>query len=242
MRDWIHTAAVGGAVLSVGVYGPLAAGVSTVNEHWADTFIVGWARNILRAAGARVQVRGLEKLPEGTCVLVSNHQSNFDVVVIFSSVPKHIRFVAKAELFRIPLFGSWLKRTGNIRVERTGGERDRKTLTESVRVVRERVSVMFFPEGTRSTDGKLGTFKKGAALLALQAQVPIVPMGIAGTLQIIPPGSRFIRGGRHAALVIGDPIPTAGRSESERDAVTELARQAVVKLMDEAQALLDEEA
>jgi 1-acyl-sn-glycerol-3-phosphate acyltransferase len=240
MKDWLHTAATGGAVLATGIFGPLAAGATLFNEHWADPVIRMWARNILDAAGTRVHVRGLERLPEGTCILVSNHQSNFDVVVLFACIPKHLRFVAKAELFRIPLFGSWLKRTGNIRVERKGGDKDRQTLAESVAAVRERVSVMFFPEGTRSTDGQLKPFKKGAALLALQAQVPIVPMGIAGTLEIAPPGQRMIRGGRHATLVVGEPISTVGRELGERDALTGQAREAVAKLMEEAQIWLQE--
>lgn len=238
MRDWLHTVATSGAVLATGIYGPVAAGVSLLNEFWADPVIKSWADNILSAAGTTVHVRGLEKLPPGSCIFASNHQSNFDPVLIFASIPKHMRFVAKAELFRIPLFGSWLKRTGNIRVERNGSDKDRKRLAESVATVRERVSVMFFPEGHRSKDGQLRPFKKGAAMLAIQAQVPLVPLAVAGTLEILPPGRRKICGGRHAALVVGEPISTEGMTELHRDALTERAHDAVAALLQEAQSWL----
>lgn len=240
MKDWLHTVAAGGAILATGVFGPAAVAASVVDEHWADPVLNLWARNILAAAGTTVHVRGLERLPPGTCILASNHQSNFDPVVVFACVPKHLRFVAKAELFRIPFFGGWLKRLGNLRVERGGNEKDRQTLEEAVSAVREKVSVMFFPEGTRSVDGQLKPFKKGAALLAIQAQVPLVPMAIAGTREILPTGSRWIRGGRHAALVVGAPIPTVGLGEQDREALTERSRVAVAELLDEARRWLKE--
>jgi 1-acyl-sn-glycerol-3-phosphate acyltransferase len=188
-----------------------------------------------------VHVRGLERLPKGTCILVSNHQSNFDPVVVFACVPKHIRFVAKAELFRIPFFGSWLKQLGNLRVERGGSDKDRKTLEDAVSAVREKVSVMFFPEGTRSADGELRKFKKGAAMLAIQAQVPLVPMALAGTREILPTGSPWIRGGRQAALIVGEPIPTAGMGEQDREALTQRSREAVAGLLEQAQRWLKEQ-
>lgn len=238
MKDWMHSVATGGAILATGFFGPAAVVASYGKEEWADPVLAAWARNILQAAGTTVHVRGLERLPEGTCIFASNHQSNFDPVVILANVPRHVRFVAKAELFRIPFFGGWMKRLGNIRVERSGSEKDRQALAEAVTQVRERVSVLFFPEGTRSADGVLKPFKKGAAMLAIKAQVPLVPMAVAGTMEILPPGSRSIRGGRHAALLVGEPIPTAGLTEQDRESLTERSRQAVAALLDEAQGWL----
>jgi 1-acyl-sn-glycerol-3-phosphate acyltransferase len=202
--------------------------------------IARWAKNILAAAGVKARVEGLERLPAGTFVLAGNHQSNFDPVMVFALVPRHMRFVAKAELFKIPLFGQVIKHTGNIRVERRGGEKDRQTLQDAVRDLREKVSVVFYPEGTRSQDGELRPFKKGAAMLAIQAQVPIVPMAVAGTAEILEKGSAWVRGGQPAALVIGEAIPTEGKDETHRDALTEQLRSAVEGLLPRARAMLKE--
>lgn len=240
IRDFFRTVATLGAILTTGVFGPAAIVAALLKDEWADPVIATWARGILGAAGVKIHVRGLEHLPAGTCVLVSNHQSNFDPPLIVSRIPKHTRFVAKAELFRVPFLGQAMKVTGNIRVERKGSEKDRRTLAEAVESVREKVSVMFFPEGTRSKDGTLRPFKKGAAAMAIAAQVPVVPMAIAGTAAILPPGSAWIRGGRTATLVVGEPRPTAGLTEADRESLTEQIRADVAKLLEQADAWVKE--
>jgi 1-acyl-sn-glycerol-3-phosphate acyltransferase len=106
-----------------------------------------------------------------------------------------------------------------------------------VQAVRERVSVVFFAEGTRSDDGLLKPFKKGAAVMALEAQVPLVPVAVAGTHRILEKGSLLIHP-RPAALVVGPAIATAGRGVADRDEVTELAHAAVARLLDEANSLV----
>ena len=240
MKDLLHTVATGGAVLMTGPFGAAAVGASLLNTDLADRVIARWAKNILAAAAVKARVEGLERLPQGTFVLAGNHQSNFDPVMVFALVPRHVRFVAKAELFKIPVFGQAIKYTGNIRVERKGGDKDRQTLQRAVQDLREKVSVVFYPEGTRSHDGSLRPFKKGAAMLAIQAQVPIVPMAVAGTAEILEKGSAWVRGGQPAALVIGEPISTEGKRESDREAVTEQLRSAVEGLLPRAPALLKE--
>jgi len=205
-----------------------------------DPLIRLWARSILRAAGVEVEVRGMERLPAGHCVMVCNHQSHFDVLVMVSELKRHLRFVAKAELFKIPLFAQAMRATDNIKVDRSGGENDRQALAEAIPALRERMDIAFFPEGTRSRDGVLRPFKKGAAVLALSAGVPILPMAVAGTRHIVPKGSLRIHGGRRAALVVGEPISVEGRSLDDRAALTEASRSAVARLMDEASAIAGE--
>ncbi|MBI3182612.1 MAG: 1-acyl-sn-glycerol-3-phosphate acyltransferase [Myxococcales bacterium] len=238
MRDLLRTALTGGTVLGLtGSIAPLVTLLSYLDQQLPDPLIRFWARSILRAAGVRAQLSGLDKLPGGNFVLAMNHQSHFDAPVLLSLVPRHLRFVGKAELFRIPIFGAALAATGNLPVDRKGAEKDRATVRHAVRGLREKTSVVFFAEGTRSEDGALGPFKKGAAVLAIEAQVPLVPAAVAGTRGILPKGGRLIRGGQSVALAIGEPLETTGLAFEDRDRLTDLARDAVARLLKEASGL-----
>ncbi|HEY1905832.1 MAG TPA: lysophospholipid acyltransferase family protein [Myxococcaceae bacterium] len=237
--ELFHTVATYSAVGSSTVVGPVVIALSGRPER-ADAVIRGWCKAVVGATGAREDVQGLENLPAGTCVLVCNHQSNFDAPFIFLRLPKHIRFVAKQELFRIPIFGAVLKAMGNIRVERTGAEGDRQRLEAAIEQVRTRTSILFFAEGTRSIDGKLRAFKKGAAVLAIDAQVPIVPLAVAGAHEITPKGGLWVRSGRPLVLRVGKPIPTAGLTRDDRDSLTDQAHDAVAALLDEGNRRVEE--
>ncbi len=213
-----------------GVTSPLTSILSIRDPRDADPLLYRWGRAMMAAAGATHTAEGLEHLPEGNVVFVCNHQSNYDVILFFAHVRKHTRWVAKRELFKIPVFGQTMRLAGNIPVDRDGSESDKSRLSEAVTAVRERVSVMFFPEGTRESDGKLKSFKKGAAVFAIQAGVPIVPMAVSGTRLILPKRSLAIRWGQRAALVIGEPIPTQGLTLDDRDALTHRLEETVARL------------
>jgi 1-acyl-sn-glycerol-3-phosphate acyltransferase len=237
-----RTVATGGTTIGLTtVFAPIVSVISFKNERAPDPIIAFWAKSILAAAGVRPLVVGLENVPESNCVYVSNHQSHFDVLMIVAHIHRHIRFVAKAELYKIPLFGSALKATGNVKVFRSGTEADRQALAEAASTVRDRVNIVVFSEGTRSRDGAIGPFKKGAAVLAIQAQVPILPMAVAGTRDILPKGKRLIHGNQHAVLMIGKPRPTSGLTVDDREKLTEEIRQDVLSLYDEARRQLDAE-
>lgn len=240
MKRFIHTAATMSAlfVLTL-VCGPLASFLAWRDPKRPDSVIRFWARWILKAANVRPILRLPEQLPPHF-VLVTNHQSHFDVLMLFAHVPAHMRFVAKAELFKIPVFGPSIRRLGNLKVERGGSERDRKTLSAAAQSVARDVNIVFFPEGTRSPDGEIKAFKKGAASLAIEAQVPILPVAIAGTGEILPKGSLFVDPGRRAALVVGEPISTLGKSQKDREAVTQLSREAVERLLSDARSLVSD--
>jgi 1-acyl-sn-glycerol-3-phosphate acyltransferase len=237
--ELFHTVATYSAVGSSAVVGPVVIALSG-NPERADAVIRGWCRAVVGSTGAREDVGGLENLPSGTCVLVCNHQSNFDAPFIFLRLPKHIRFVAKQELFRIPIFGAALKAMGNIRVERTGTEGDRQRIEAAIEQVRTRTSILFFAEGTRSIDGKLRAFKKGAAILAIDAQVPIVPLAVAGAHEITPKGGLWVRSGRPLVLRVGKPIPTAGLTRDDRDSLTDQAHDAVAALLEDGNRRVEE--
>jgi 1-acyl-sn-glycerol-3-phosphate acyltransferase len=237
--NFVHTILTFGSVLLLtGLLAPVVSLLSLGDPRWGDPIIRFWARTLLIAAAVRVEAQGLENLPPSCCVFVSNHQSNFDVLVILAQIRRHLRFVAKTELYRIPIFGMALRAAGNIEVDRTGGERDRKKLEESIAAVRERVSILFFAEGTRSASGELRPFKKGAALLAVQAQVPLVPIAVAGTGEILPKKSIWIRGGRRALLMVGKPLSTVGLTIEDRDRLTQLAHNEVQSMLTSANAAL----
>jgi 1-acyl-sn-glycerol-3-phosphate acyltransferase len=217
----------------------VVSALSLVDERAPDPAIHFWADSILRTSGVRTQCRGLEHLPPGNFVLCVNHQSNFDALVLFRHIRRHMRYVAKAQLLKVPLLGPALRRAGNIFVDRTGGSGDRTKLLEAAAQVRDRVSIVFFAEGTRSDDGLLLPFKKGAAAMAIEAGVPMVPAAIAGTHRILEKGSMVIRP-RPSALCIGAPLSTTGLSADDREALTEQAHAAVTALLAQGNQLVSE--
>lgn len=238
MNELLRTLVSGVGV--VGLTGTASAAVSALtflDERAPDPILQVWADSTLRVSGVRTACRGLENLPPGNFVLAVNHQSNFDAMVLFRHIRRHMRFVAKQQLRRVPVFGYALERAGNVFVDRSGGEGDKQRLKDAAAHVRNRVSVVFFAEGTRSDDGVLKPFKKGAAIMALEAQVPLVPAAIAGTYAILPKGTVAIRP-KPAALVIGKPFETKGLGVEARESLTLEAHDAVAKLLDEANAML----
>jgi 1-acyl-sn-glycerol-3-phosphate acyltransferase len=206
----------------------------------AGALVREYAEGALALAQVRPEVRGLEHLPEGPCVLVANHQSHFDGPLVVAALPREVRFVAKAELFRIPVFGQALRATHNVEVQRQGGKDDHERVARAVRTIRSGTSVLFFAEGTRSGDGALRPFKKGAAVLALAAQVPLVPLALGGTRHVLAKGTTAVRRGRRVALVVGPPIPTAGLAQDARASLTAQCHARVAALLEEAEALTQE--
>ncbi len=238
-RLWRSVAAGGFSVAYTGLLSPVVMGLSVVDERAPDPVLHAWGRDILKACGVRTRATGLEHLPPGNFVLACNHQSNFDPLVLFAHIRRHLRFVAKAQLLGVPVLGRALKSAGNIFVDRQGTSADRALLQGSVTAVRERVSICFFAEGTRSHDGVLRPFKKGAAIMALEAQVPLVPAAIAGTYGILHKGSALPRP-HPAALCIGTPIRTEGLTAADRESVTQQAHAQVVQLLAQGNRLVSE--
>ena len=190
-----------------------------------------WAARILRAARVRVEMEGLEHLPSGRpAVLVANHESWFDVFALVAYLPVDYRFVGKIELTRIPFFGAAWISSGHIAIDRSDRERAIASLEQAGKSLRrDRAVVVMFPEGTRSPDGELLPFKKGAFVLALRTGVPIVPVGIRGSREIMPKGAWRIRPGT-VHVRIGPPLEVDGLSEEQRNALLEDARTEVKRL------------
>lgn len=155
-----------------------------------------WSQVLLRICGVKVELHGAEHCAHGSSVIyAANHASMFDIPVVIGSVPDDIRMVYKKELEKIPVFGWGLKYGSYIGIDRGRGSEARKSLEEAIDKIRRGASVLLFVEGTRTPDGKLQSFKRGAFNLAARSGVPVIPLTINGTYAIVPKHSLRLRPG-----------------------------------------------
>jgi 1-acyl-sn-glycerol-3-phosphate acyltransferase len=194
-----------------------------------------WGRVVLWLSGVSVEVQGRENLMlDRPQIVASNHQSWFDVFTIAANLPKKFRFVAKEELGRIPVFGQAWNTAGHISVNRSDRVQAIRTLEHYGDLIRkDNSTIVIFPEGTRSRDGHLLPFKKGAFMLALHTHVDIVPTAVTGSRFVLKKGDWRIRKGR-IILRFGQPIPTVGYTESNREELIGLVRSQIEKMVEEA--------
>ena len=218
------------------VFGAISLTVSFFDptRHKQNAIARAWARVLLTVSRVKVRVEGLEKIKEdGSYVFVSNHLSYMDTPVALANIPVQFRFLAKRGLFQIPFMGWHLARAGHIPVPRGDARAAVKTMTLAAQVVREqKISLLIFPEGGRSRKGEMRPFMEGAAYIAIRAGVPLVPIGLQGTREVLPYGSGNIRGGP-VILRIGDPIPTNEATLRDRVHLTELLRERIIKLAEQ---------
>lgn len=212
------------ATLLSGLVGTILMGVAaTVVGHLRPTsplvqrIIVGWSRSWLVPAGVSIEVRGAERVDtDRSYVVVANHLSNMDIMVCFVAVPVPVRYLAKKELFRIPLLAQAMRAIGIVEVDRQHrGAATIYSVNRQSRMVTERgLSLIIYPEGTRSRQGVLQPFKKGAFTIAVESGLPVLPVTVHGTHQVWRPGSPWIRRGT-VTVVIDEPIETAGMTRSD---------------------------
>jgi 1-acyl-sn-glycerol-3-phosphate acyltransferase len=198
-------------------------GAARADSALTDRMVRWWAGVWLRAAGTRVAAQGLEHLRlAGGCVVVCNHQSALDPIVLLRTLPVSLRVLAMRELFRIPLLGPAMRTIGMIEVDRASPDLSRIDQA-AARDLAAGHSLLAFPEGRISPDGTIGAFKDGAFVIAVTSQVPVVPVAIDGTRRIWPPGRRAIHGGQ-ASVVAGRPLQTSGLTQHDVAALREQAR------------------
>jgi 1-acyl-sn-glycerol-3-phosphate acyltransferase len=173
--------------------------------HFAHGCARAWSWLILKTTGVQVTIEGLDRIVPGTTyVFVSNHQSIYDTPVVFASLPYQLRIIAKASMARFPVLGWHLKRGGHLFVDRRNP--DRAGILKRWRaLVSEGLSLIIYAEGTRSGDGRVGRFKAGSFLLAIEAGLPIVPLAIVGTRNVMPKG-RLRTEPADVRLIVHDPI------------------------------------
>ena len=187
----------------------------------------------MKASGSPVTVHGLAEFdPDQPRILVANHQSSFDVFALCGWLPGNFRFVVKKELAKIPIFGAAWQRCGHVSIDRSDLSAAIESLqTVADRVASENLTIAMFAEGTRSKDGRLQPFKKGPFVLAIRAGVPIVPVAISGTHEILPKGRwRIEKSEVH--VHVGSPIPTDQYSLEDRDTLRDVAFRALSDLLE----------
>lgn len=193
-----------------------------------------WGRSLLLVGGVRVRVEGAENLAPGqNYVLAANHLSYMDIPALLPHIPVEFRFMAKRSLWKTPFLGHHLEKAGHLPVDFDSPKNSLKTMREAALTVAQRkTSVLVFPEGGRSP-GALRPFKEGVAYIAIRAGVPVVPIGIVGTREVVPMGSFHVRPGK-VCIRIGSPIPTAGLVMHDRGAFTGQLFERVSCLMEQA--------
>jgi 1-acyl-sn-glycerol-3-phosphate acyltransferase len=211
------------ALFSTAVCAVSAIAVSFFTRGGNLAHLVGrvWGRSILWASRIKVTVLGMEHIdPTAPYVYMANHQSMFDILTLLGYLPVQFRWLAKKELFKIPIFGYSMARVGYISIDRSNRRSAIESLNRAAKKIADGVSVVIFPEGTRSADGNLRAFKKGGFYLAIDSRQPIVPVVISGSHEIMPKGVLRVRRGE-ITLSINPPVKTSAYHRATKEALME---------------------
>ena len=180
-----------------------------------------WARTLLLSTLSPVEVQGLEHLRDlGPAVFASNHLSYMDTPVLFAHLPFQFRILAKQSLWKIPFVGWHLHRSGQVPVDQSTSRTSIASLSRGTAALRAGMSIVLFPEGGRTSTGDTTPFLSGAAFMAIRAQVPVVPVTIVGTLELLPMHVYALRP-RPLKLIVGAPISTTGHATRDAEALTQ---------------------
>ncbi|MBA3239948.1 MAG: 1-acyl-sn-glycerol-3-phosphate acyltransferase [Acidobacteria bacterium] len=216
---YLYTAVMGTLSLVISFFDPEGR-----RQHWCAQV---WSRMIARTVGARVRVHGAEHLrPGASYVFLSTHQSYMDIPVMLGYLPAQLRIAAKREVFMIPFLGWHMRRAGHISINRGSTPEAVETLRRAAREVREGISIFLYPEGTRSRDGALQPFKKGGFKFAVQTGLPVVPITIKGSRQLLPCDSFIFRPGE-VEMYVDAPLHTDGLEDSDLPALMQSVRDAM---------------
>jgi 1-acyl-sn-glycerol-3-phosphate acyltransferase len=226
---------ISGALKSAGILfltlvsalGAAVAGFLTGSDRVPSAIMRWWGKGFIRIGGWKVRVEGLEHLPAGGAILASNHQSLVDIPLFVAALPREVRFLAKRELGRIPLFGTAMTAAGNLFVDRGDPQDTVHLVRRATERMERRQMVVVFPEGTRSRDGTIGEFKPGAFYLARKTGVPLLPVLITGGHKALPRGSLLFRPSALSVKVLPPVTADDGRPLA-REAMAEETRRRIL--------------
>lgn len=193
----------------------LATGNTEEYEAFVTQNVSRWAMNRMKDSGANVNVYGIENLPkEGSMLFMSNHQSNFDILLLLAYIPVSKGFVAKSELEKFPFVNSWMKRIHCLFMDRKDIKQSAQIIVEGIKQLKSGINMVIFPEGTRSKTGRLGEFKAGSFKLATKSKRPLVPVTIDGTRNVMEANNYVIKN-KTINLYIHKPIDTTALTKEE---------------------------
>lgn len=194
-------------VISTLFYGTLGLLFAPINKRFSRSLGTLWSLHLLMVTGIRIVAHGAEKLdPHKRYVFLSNHQSHIDIPVLFRSLKRPLAFIAKKELFQIPFFGWCLHAHGHVWIDRTNARKAHASINRAVtKLQKENISLVLFPEGTRSSDGTIGQLKQGSFSLVQKAGVEVVPIVIHDTFRIVKKYSNKVNSGT-VHVTIGTPF------------------------------------
>jgi 1-acyl-sn-glycerol-3-phosphate acyltransferase len=220
----IATSIVG--VISTLIAAPMVMVIAAVNDTspWIERVIRTWSRAWLAVSGTELVVVGKENIEPGqSYVVVANHLSTLDIMVCFLAVPLPIRYLAKKELFRIPILAQGMRSVGIVEVDRSAHSAVHAQVNaQSKDLIAKGRSLIIYPEGTRPRSGALDPFKKGAFTMAIASQLPVLPVSIHGTYEAWKPDTLWVRGGTVTAI-IDPPIITVGMTQQDSGQLTKTA-------------------
>lgn len=190
--------------------------------------VTHWARSLVKLTGSDIQVIGEDKIPnEGPIVFVANHQSNFDIPLMLGYLKRNKGFIAKKETEGMPIVGGWMSYLKCIFMDRTSPRAALKAIKEGIAIVKSGHAMVIFPEGTRSTDGKMNEFKAGSFKLATKAEAIIIPVTISGSYDIMKKGSMWIKPAK-VTMTVSEPVS----STQYESADSYLLREEVYKIIE----------
>ncbi|HZR84720.1 MAG TPA: lysophospholipid acyltransferase family protein [Candidatus Binatia bacterium] len=219
LRIWLNRFLYRGMLFSMG---SIAVGLYQLNRDVAWQFAKLSARNLALATGVEVKLFGAENLPREPAIVTPNHASHFDIAALLGWLPGQNRFAAKKELFAEPILGMVMRTLGMVPIDRESPAESIEVLNRMARLADS--SLIMFPEGTRSRDGRMGPFKRGAFALAIRLGRPIVPVAIHGSAGVMPPGKYLSILPGTVVVEVLPPIPTKGLSDDARHRLAEQVR------------------
>ncbi|PIS30258.1 1-acyl-sn-glycerol-3-phosphate acyltransferase [Candidatus Saganbacteria bacterium CG08_land_8_20_14_0_20_45_16] len=188
-----------------------------------------WAKLLVKVSGIRCEVRGAENIPKDKAVIfAANHQGAADILIVLACLPTTFRFAIKKELFKVPVFGWYLRSADYFPIDRKLILSVYRTVENIIGYIKEGASVLIFPEGTRTQTGELGKFKRGSLLAALKSGAPIVPLAISGSFDLMPKGS-FVINPHPVKFSIGKPIEIT--NEADYESKVEEVRSAIEEML-----------
>ncbi|MFA9399231.1 MAG: lysophospholipid acyltransferase family protein [Clostridiaceae bacterium] len=203
--------------------------IEQANEY-LNKNVLKWSNFLIKLLKINIEMQGMENIPDETFLLVSNHQSDFDIPIVMSSLNKTLGFVAKKEMESIPFISYWMKQIECIFMDRSDIRKAVKSINEGVDKLKNGKSMSIFPEGTRSRGDKMGEFKKGSLKLAMKSNVPILPLSIDGSYKIMESNHGWmLKSSVNVKVKIMEPIYMDNLNKEDKNNIAEIVKEIIYK-------------